>query len=166
MPVSRAYIAPFASSNGSNDGNQFQAFTDLANFVDALEAAIGIRLGSGARASAPAAASWTITAANGHFLIQISSPTGSGARPAAQPTMQPMVQHQIASSTSQTFDPSAGATTYTLGMGETTRDIVDPGVTKYWRLQSRLAGSAWNGWRMYTTSAGVVPVATGALKIS
>jgi hypothetical protein len=76
------------------------------------------------------------------------------------------MQHQIASSTSQTFDPSAGATTYTLGMGETTRDIVDPGVTKYWRLQSRLAGSAWNGWRMYTTSAGVAPVATGALKIS
>ncbi|HXR96989.1 MAG TPA: hypothetical protein VN709_04015 [Terriglobales bacterium] len=158
MPVSRAYIAPFATS----DGNQFQAFTDLANFVDALEAAIGVRLGSGARASAPAPASWTITAADGHVLIQISNPTGSG----VQPAPQPMVQHQIASSASQTFDPSAGTTTYTLGMGETTRDIVDPGVTKYWRLQSRLAGSAWNGWRMYATSAGVVPVATGALKIS
>lgn len=155
MPVSRAHIASYATT----DTNQFQAFTDLANFVDSLEKAIGVRVGSTASTTAPpAAVSWTITASEGHYLIQIGDPTGTGT--------QPPIQHQIASSTTADFEDAAAVNTYTLGVGETTRDFVDPGVTKYWRLQSRYPGSAWNGWRLYATSAGVVALATGALKTS
>ena len=155
MPVSRAHISPYAST----DTNQFQAFTDLANFMDALEKAIGTRVG-GASAStpAPAAVGWTITAAEGHYLIQIADPSGSG--------VQPPIQHQIASSAAADFGAAAAVNTYTLGVGETTRDIVDPGVVKYWRLQSRYQGSEWNGWRLYATAAGVVALASGALKTS
>lgn len=156
MPVSRAHITPYASV----DANQFQAFTDLANFVDTLEKAIGVRVGGSANNSAapPPAVSWTVTAGNGHFLIQIGEAGGTGT--------QPPIQHQIASSATADFSDAEAVTTYTLGVGETTRDIVDPGVTKYWRLQSRYPGSAWNGWRLYATAAGVVALASGALKTS
>lgn len=157
MPVSRAHITPYASV----DANQFQAFSDLANFVDALEKAIGMRVGSQAAANsvaAPAAVGWTVAAGNGHFLIQIADPAAAGT--------QAPIQHQIASSETADFSDAGGVNTYTLGVGETTRDIVDPGVTKYWRLRSRYPGSAWNGWRLYATAAGVVALAPGALKTS
>ncbi|HEY7839188.1 MAG TPA: hypothetical protein VIC54_11385 [Terriglobales bacterium] len=117
MPVSRAHISPYAST----DTNQFQAFTDLANFMDALEKAIGTRVGgTSASTPAPAAVRWTITAAESHYLIQIADPSGSG--------VQPPIQHQIASSTAADFGAADAVNTYTLGVGETTRDIVDPGV--------------------------------------
>ncbi len=154
MPVNRANFAPFAVS----DSSQFQAFTDLANFADALERAAGVRIGANGASNtpAPAPATWTVSALNGHFVVQVTDQPSSAT--------QPPVQHQIASSTSINFDNLAGITTYTLGLGETTRDIVDPGVTKYWRLQSRYPGSAWNGWRLYATSSGVAALSSGPLK--
>lgn len=155
MPVSRAYIAPFAATNNS----EFQAFTALANFCDALEQAIGVRIGANGSSSVPPPppAQWTISAANGHYLVQITNPNGSSQAP---------IQHQIASSTDVNFDAQGSTTTYSLGVGETSRDIVDPGVTKYWRIQSRHPGSTWNGWRLYSTSTGVTALSSGALKTS
>jgi len=158
MPVSRAYINPIAN----RDPNQYQAFTDVANFVDALEQAAGVRVGGAASGTTstppPAAVSWTITAGNGHFLLQMDAPQ--------ETAQQPPVQHQVASATSQAFDAAGAVTTFTCGFGETTRDVIDPGVTKYWRLRSRYAGSDWNAWRTYATSAGVVALSSGTLKTS
>lgn len=160
MPVSRGYIAAFAADPDSDD--LFQALTDLANFSDALEQASGqpVNAGTGATTPAPATASWTITAANGHFLVQITNPTPSGN------AVQGPIQHQIASAVDQNWDANSQMTTYTLGVGEVTRDLVDPGVTKYWRLRSRYPGSAWNSWLTYSTTAGVVALSPGALKTS
>ena len=156
MPVNRAYITPYATT----DSNAYQAFTVLANFADALEQAIGVRLGANGPSNAPAPApvGFGVSAGNGHFLIQIDDVAASA--------VQPPIQHQIASSTSADFADQGAITTYTLGLGETTRDIVDPGVTKFWRLRSRSAGSAWNAWQLYSTAAGVVALSSGTLATS
>lgn len=155
MPVSRGNINGLATQ----DPVSFQAFTDLANFVDALEASIGVHVGAGARQpAAPPAAAWSVSAANGHYLVQIANPE-SGSAPAP-------LQHQFESATAATFDANAATTTYTLGVGETTRDLVDPGVSKFFRLRSRYPGSAWNSWQLFATAAGVVALASGALKTS
>jgi len=155
MPVDRSYIQPFAQ----RDSGAFLALTALANHADALEAAVGVRVGatgSVARPPAPPAASWTITASQGHYVIEISAPDA-----ATSP-----VQHQLRSATSELFDANSATSTYTLGLGEGTRDIVDPNFAKFWQIRSRYQGSAWNSWRSYTTAAGVAALNAGALRTS
>lgn len=160
MPVNRTYITPLAYSNAA----LFQALNALANHADSLEKAVGVQIVPGTQnsvtnsASAPSAASWAITAGNGHFLIQITNPSLTGV---ANP-----VQHQIESAVDQNFDANSAVTAFTLGVGQATLDVIDPGVTKYFRLRSRLVGSGWNSWRMYATSSGVVSLTSGALKTS
>lgn len=156
VPVSRTNILPLAGPFTM----QFQALMDLANFADSLEQAIGARLGAGAatQAAAPLASDWAITALNGHYFIEITPPAGS--------SLLPPVQHQIACANDQTFDVNSSSVVYTLGLGETSRDIVDPGATRYWRLRSRFPGSGWNAWRMYATAAGVTALNSGTLKTS
>ncbi len=160
MPVSRGYINSFAADPDDND--MFQAFTDVANFADALEQAIGQQVGAGQASSlpTPGSAGWTIAAANGHFMVQITNPA-----PAAGAS-QPPIQHQVASAVDLNFNTNSAVTTYTLGLGELTRDIVDPGVTKYFRIRSRFPGSTWNNWMTYSTAAGVVALSPGVLKTS
>jgi hypothetical protein len=158
MPVDRSYIAQFAYSPA--DVNLFQALTQLANFSDALEQAAGVRIGSsGASAGAPAPgmASWTITAAEGHFQIMIANPVSLGAT---------LLQHEIQSAASTLFDAHSGVSDYVLGLGQTTADIVSPNQPLYWRLRSRTPGSAWNSWRIYAGATGVASLNAGALRTS
>lgn len=159
MPVDRAYITPYAIT----DSDLYQALTQLANFSDALESAAGIQVGPGRTSSsapAPAAASWQIEAANGHYLIQIVNPVPAGNG------LQAALQSQVASATSLAFDANSATTTYTLGIGQTTLDVIDPNVAKYWRLRSRYAGSGWNAWLTYANASGVAALNAGALKTS
>ncbi|MHB8734376.1 MAG: hypothetical protein ACYC6M_03640 [Terriglobales bacterium] len=140
----------------------YRALNTLAQGMDALQAAQGVSLASGTPASgaapAPPPAGWIVTAGNGHFNIQISNPAYSGLAPA--------LQHQVASAVNQNFDTNAATAVFTLGYGQTTLDVVDPGVTKYWRLRSRTLGSGWNAWQSYSTASGVTALASGALKTS
>ncbi|MGH9475436.1 MAG: hypothetical protein ACRD1C_03785 [Terriglobales bacterium] len=156
MPVNRAYITPYAIS----DVNLYQAFVALANQSDALELASGLVLGapqgSQASAAAPPAASWTIAASQGHFVIQITNP----------PSATAPVQHQIRSALDQNFNANSSMAAFTLGLGETTRDIVDPNETRYWQIRSRYQGSSWNSWSSYATSYGVVGLNAGVLRTS
>lgn len=156
MPVSRANILPLAGPFTM----QFQALMDLANFADSLEQAIGARVGAGAgvQTAAPPASAWTITAENGHYRIELIPPSAT--------SLLPPVQHQIACANDRNFDANSSSIIYTLGLGETSRDIVDPGTTRYWRLRSRFPGSDWNAWRLYTTADGVTALSSGALKTS
>lgn len=154
MPVNRAYINGFATANGP----LYQALSALANQSDALEKAAGLVLGtsSGSQASspAPAAAQWTITARNGHFLVQITNPASATAP----------VQHQVRSGLNQNFDANASVASYTLGFGQTTLDVIDPNEARFWQIQSRYQGSAWNGWSTYTGPSGAMALNAGALK--
>jgi hypothetical protein len=156
MPVDTSYITPLASDPSTV--NLYQAFTTFAQFMNSLENAVGVNAGSKTSvqsAAAPKQASWKITAAgNGHFVIQITNPSGTAP-----------IQHQIASATDQSFDANSNSTMFTLGFGQTTLDIVDPHVTKYFRIQSRTAGSAWNSWLIYANASGVVSLASGALTV-
>ncbi|TAN23905.1 MAG: hypothetical protein EPN33_03560 [Acidobacteria bacterium] len=155
MPINRSYINGFAVSNPL----LFQALSTLANQSDALERATGVVLGApsgGAAAPAPPPAHWLITANQGHFVIQITTPANATAP----------VQHQIRSALNQSFNLQASVNIYTLGYGECTRDIVDPNETRYWQLRSRYQGSSWNAWAAYATSYGVVALNAGALRTS
>lgn len=155
MPVDRSHINGFATGNSS----LYQALTALANHADALEKAVGVQVTGGkssALLGAPPMASWTITAANGHFVVQITNPDSAAAA----------IQHQIRASVSSAFDAASGVATYTLGLGETTRDVVDPNASKYWQIRSRYQGSSWTGWRTYATASGVVALNAGPLKTS
>ena len=140
----------------------YRALNTLAQALDGLQTAQGISLASAAAAAgaapAPPAAGWTVTAGNGHFLVQIANPAYAGLAPA--------LQHQVASAVNQTFDGNAATTVLTLGYGQTSLDVVDPGVTKYWRLRSRTLGSGWNAWQTYSTASGVTALASGVLKTS
>lgn len=154
MPVNRSYINGFAVSNPP----LFQALSTLANQSDALERATGVVLGAPAASStaapAPPPAQWLITAAEGHFVIQITTPANATAT----------VQHQLRSALNQSFNLQASVNIYTLGYGECTRDIVDPNETRYWQLRSRYQGSSWNAWAAYATSYGVVALNAGDLR--
>lgn len=156
MPVNRAYINGFATSNAA----LYQALTALANQADALERTAGVTLGtpggSQAATAAPAAAQWTITASQGHYVVQITNPAAATAA----------IQHQIRSALDENFNANSTMATFTLGLGEGTRDIVDPNETRYWQLRSRYQGSNWNSWRSYATTAGVVALNAGALRTS
>lgn len=156
MPVNRSYINGFAVSNPP----LFQALSTLANQSDALERAAGVVLGGpaagSAAAPAPPPAQWLITASEGHFVIQITPPAGATA---------PM-QHQLRSALNQSFNLHASVNAYTLGLGECTRDIVDPNETRYWQIRSRYQGSDWNSWSAYATSYGVVALNAGDLRTS
>ncbi|HUX66399.1 MAG TPA: hypothetical protein VMV31_02805 [Terriglobales bacterium] len=154
MPVDRSYIAPYAAT----DSQAYQALTALANFSDALEKAAGVRVGSAAaQAPAPPQASWTIAASQGHYMLQIVNPTSSGSA---------SIQHQVRSATDQNFNANSAVSTFTLGLGQTTLDVVDPNLSKYWQLRSRLQGSAWNNWLTYANAGGVVALNAGVLRTS
>jgi hypothetical protein len=158
MPVDRSYIASFAYDPASLA--LFQALTQLANFSDALEAAAGVRVGAGggpSAAPAPAPASWTIAAAQGHFLVAITNPASAGSTP---------LQHEIQSAASTLFDANSAVSDYVLGLGQTTVDIINPNLTLYWRLRSRTPGSAWNSWLLYANASGVAALNAGALRTS
>lgn len=156
MPVNRSYINGFAVSNPL----LFQALSMLANQSDALERATGLVLGAPSAGStaapAPPPAQWLITASEGHFVIQITTPAGASAP----------VQHQIRSALNQSFNLQASVNLYTLGCGECTRDLVDPNETRYWQIRSRYQGSDWNAWAAYATSYGVVALNAGDLRTS
>lgn len=157
MPVSRAYITPYATS----DSNLYQALVALANFSDGLETATGVRVGQAGstaqtQAPAPPQASWTITAAQGHYQISIANPASVTAP----------VQHQLQSASSTNFDADSSTTTFTLGLAQTTLDVVDPNLALYWRLRSRTSGGAWNNWLTYSGTSGVVALNAGALRTS
>ncbi|HVA64313.1 MAG TPA: hypothetical protein VNF74_11360 [Terriglobales bacterium] len=155
MPVDRSYIAPYAAT----DSQAYQALTALANFSDALEKAAGVRVGgtAAAQAPAPAQASWIIAAATGHYTIQITNPAAAGSV---------AVQHQVRSATNQQFDANSAVSTFTLGLGQTTLDVVDPNLAKYWQIRSRYQGSAWNNWLTYANASGVVALNAGVLRTS
>lgn len=160
MPVSRAYIAPYAVT----DSSLYQALSDLANHADALEKALGVCVAASATAPVAAAAappapvSWSVQAGNGHFLVQIADP--------AMPGVSAPLLHQLETSLDGNFDANGSVNRYTLGVGQITLDLVDPGVTKYFRLRSRQQGSNWNAWRTFSTKIGVTALASGALKTS
>lgn len=156
MPVNRAYINGYATL----DSDLYQALTALANQCDAIERAAGVVLGapqgSQAALAPPPAAQWTITTAQGHYVIQIVNPAAAAAP----------IQHQIRSGLDQNFNANSDVATFTLGLGEATRDIVDPNETRYWQIRSRYQGSSWNPWASYATSYGVVSLNAGALRTS
>lgn len=159
MPVDRSYIQPLATDPDPGQRNLYQALTALANFGDTLEKAAGIRAtgGSGAgQAGAPAAAAAAITAAQGHYVVQMTNPASAPAP----------VQHQLQAATSLHFDADSATNTYTLGLGQLSLDLVDPNETRYWRWRSRYQGSGWNAWRTYATASGVVALNAGALRTS
>ncbi|MGH9482514.1 MAG: hypothetical protein ACRD1L_10545 [Terriglobales bacterium] len=157
MPVDRAYITPYATS----DSDLYQALAGLASFSDGLEQAAGVRggrAGSAAQtqAAAPPAASWAITASQGHYLIEITNPASATAP----------LQHQLQSASNTNFDTNSATTTVTLGLGQTSLDVINPNVSLYWRIRSRFQGSTWNTWLLYANAAGVVALNAGVLRTS
>jgi hypothetical protein len=160
MPVDRSYIMQFAYDPAQV--NLFQALSSLANFSDGLEQAAGVTVGASststqAQTPAPAQATWTIAAANGHYMISITNPTVSGQ------TTQPLIQHTVRSALDQNFNANSSMNTYSLGFGQISIDVIDPNETRYWQIQSRYPGSNWNNWLTYSTSAGVVALNAGNL---
>jgi hypothetical protein len=160
MPVDRAYISPLLTSADPEVRNIGQAAQTLANQSDAIEKASGLSIQVGGKATAanaavtaPPASSAKVTAGSGHFLVQIAAP-GSNT---------PMVQHQLRSATDSGFGQNV--TIYTLGFGQLTLDVVDPGVTKYWALRSQLQGSTWNAWALISGPLSGA-FTSGALKTS
>ncbi|MGH8115525.1 MAG: hypothetical protein ACREPS_10810, partial [Rhodanobacteraceae bacterium] len=112
--------------------------------------------GSQASMAAPSTAQWTIAVSQGHYVVQITNPASAAAP----------VQHQIRSSLDQNFNANSSMVTFTLGLGEATRDIVDPNESRYWQIRSRFQGSNWNSWASYATAYGVVALNAGALRTS
>lgn len=159
MPVDRSYIQPLATDPDPGQRNLYQALTALANFGDTLEKAAGVSAtgGSGAaQAAAPAQATAAITAAQGHYVVQMTNPQNAAAA----------IQHQLQSAISQNFDANSATNTFTLGLGALSLDMVDPNENRYWRWRSRYQGSAWNPWRAYATAAGIVALNAGVLRTS
>lgn len=156
MPVSRGWINQLLQPNPV----AWRAATDLANHADAMEKSLGLAIVSGQQTNGavlpppPAPDSWTILAANGHFVATIAPPSGV------------WVQYELQSATDRNFDANSNVSTYTLGLGAASLDVVDPGVTKFWRARWRSLGSSWSGWRDYATASGVSALSSGALKTS
>lgn len=154
MPVSRGWINQLLQS----DPTTWRATTDLANHADALEETVGVRILSGQQPQVsgapvpPAPVAWSITASNGHFSIAFTPPPGA------------WIQIDLQSATDTNFNAHSNVSTFTLGLGAVSLDVVDPGTTKYWRARWRSLGSAWSGWRMYSASNGVVALSSGPLK--
>jgi len=152
MPVNRAYISGYAVS----DTQAYQALTALADFSDRLEQSMGVLVGTGTAATLPAppAAQLTIAASEGHYVVQITNPSSATAP----------VQHELRSSSDLNFNVNSSLATFTLGLGQTSLDVVDPNVPRYWQIRSRYQGSAWTGWRTYANSNGVQALNAGVLR--
>ena len=156
MPVSRGWINQLLPA----DSVAWRATTDLANHADALEQSLGVEVLSGQQAGAalrpapPAPSAWTIAAGSGHFAVALTPPNGA------------WVQYELQSAKDTNFNANSSVSDYTLGLGATTLDVVDPGVTKFWRARWRTLGSSWSGWRNYASAGGVVALSSGALKTS
>lgn len=158
MPVNRAFIEQFAYSEDQNTIDLFQALTQLANFSDALESATGVNLSpssssQSAAAAAPASGTWSVTGASGQFTVQLTP----------DPSVTAPVQYQIQSAVDQNFDANSSVQSFTLGFGQQTLTIVDPGSTKFFRMQCRTQGSGWSTWLMYADATGVTAVVAGSL---
>lgn len=160
MPVSRGWINQLLQA----DPVAWRATTDLANHADALEQSLGVEVLSGQQAGAalrpapPAPSAWTIAAGSGHFAVALTPPSGA--------PQSRWIQYELQSATDTNFNANSNVSTFTLGLGATTLDVVDPGVTKFWRARWRTLGSSWSGWRNYASAGGVVALSSGPLKTS
>lgn len=153
MPVNREWIEPYAAERP----DLYQALTSLADQSDAIEAAAGLLIPATGQAQAATPGppqAFSVTAASGHFAVAITPPAN---------TPPPLIQYQLQSGLDQNWNSASGVATYTLGFGAQTLDVVDPGVTKYWRARWRSVGSAWSGWQTYSGSQGVVALSSGNL---
>lgn len=162
MAVSRIYIEKLRLSRDEHMQTVYQALSSIADGIDQVHSAIGIQpvpgSGSGTAHPAPAPVQFSVTAGNGHFIVTVTNPTVSG--------IQVPLQHELQSAKDTNFNANSSVTTYTLGVNQLSLDVVDPGVTKYWRIRSRYQGSGWNQWQFYSNSSGIVSLSSGTLKTS
>lgn len=149
MPINRSYMTGIAQSHPE----LFQALRALADHADAMEKAIGVTINNGVGVAAikPKSATLAAAVANGTIAVELTNPSASGSTP---------IQHQVQLSTSPAF---TNAKTLTLGLGQTTQQVVAPSSNTYIRFRSRYQGGDYNEWTPYTTNQGVTALQTGPL---
>jgi hypothetical protein len=146
----------------NQDPQTYHGLNAMMDYMEAMAAQLGVEPAPAAqvaaRASVPPplpASGFQVVGVDGHFQIAITDNAAN---------LQP-VWHEIASATSMNFDAASGLLVY--GPDARTQwTIPDPASSKYWRLRSKLLGSAFNSPQYFhaISSGAPIPVSSGLLR--
>lgn len=133
---------PGLEGASGNNGDLRRALTYVQDYLTALTDQLGIdplgaqQVRSIARVDPPPIATFVVTTPTDHFIIDITNPPVVG-----------ILSHQIRTSTTVPQEAASDLITYPT-TPNTHVDILDPGVTKYVALRSKLPGSKYNAWQV------------------